>query len=102
MCRRQAAHVHPVAELDVAGQSCAIGHDDVVAQHAVMRDMRVRHEEVVAADARDALIVRGAAVYGAELAEYVLIADLKIGSLAAGTSCPADHCRWKRIEKYDF
>jgi len=33
--------------------------------------------------ARDALIVRGAAVYGAELAEYVLIADLKIGSLAA-------------------
>src|SRR5580700_1465082 len=36
----------------------------------------------MAADARDALIVRRAAVDGAELAEHVLIADLKVRALA--------------------
>ena len=45
--------------------------------------MGVRHEQIVTADARDALVIGRAAVDGAELAEHIVIADLKIGALAA-------------------
>src|SRR5665213_1823145 len=82
MRSRQTTHVHPVTQLYVPGKCCAVGHDDVIAKHAVMRNVRVRHEEIVTADAGNALIVGGAAVDGTKFAKYVVIADLKMRALA--------------------
>ena len=78
----EAAHDHPVAELHVPAERGVVGHHDVVAELAVVRHVRVGHEQVVVADARDALVVRRAAVDGAELAEHVAVADLEPRRLA--------------------
>ena len=73
----------------------------LIADHAVVRDVRVGHEQVVVADARDALVVRRAAIDGAALAEHVAVADLEPRRLAARISCPAAHRRceanWKML-----
>ena len=66
-----------------------VGEDGVVADLAVVRDVHVGHDPVVVADARDARVLRGAAVEGAELADRVAVADLEPRGLAARTSCPA-------------
>ena len=54
----------------------------LIAERAVVRDVRVGHEQIVIADARHALIADGAAVDGAELADHVAIADLQARRLA--------------------
>ena len=53
-----------------------------VADVAVVRDVRVGHEEVVRADRRDAAAADRAAVDGDELAEDVVVADAQLGPLA--------------------
>ena len=77
-----AAQDHPVADLDVAGEGGAVGEHDLVADHAVVRDVRVGHEQVVVADAVTPLSWRGAAIDGAALAEHVAVADLQARRLA--------------------
>ena len=53
-----------------------VGQDGVAADLAVVRDVHVGHDPVVVADARDARVLHGAAVEGAELADGVAVADL--------------------------
>src|SRR6516165_870000 len=79
----EAAEDHPVADLDVTAHGDAVGEHGVVADHAVVRDVGERHEQVVAANGGDALVVGGAAVDGAALAEDVAVADDQPGRLAA-------------------
>ena len=55
MHRRQPAHDHPVAELDVAAERGAIRHHDLVPEAAIVGDVRIGHEQIVVADARNAL-----------------------------------------------
>ena len=80
--RGQPAHDHVIADLDVAAERRDVRHHAVITDHAVVRHVRVRHEQVVAADARHALVVRRAAVDGRELAEHVAVADLEPRRLA--------------------
>ena len=63
--------------MHMAGQRRTVGHDGVVADLAVVRHMHIGHDPVVAADAGDAGILRGAQVEGAEFAYGVVVADLK-------------------------
>ena len=63
------ADVRVILDGDVAGQRRAIGEDRVVADDAIVGDVRVGHEEIVAADAGDAAAFHRAAVHGAEFAE---------------------------------
>ena len=63
-------------------QGCAIGHDDFVAQLTIVGDMRVRHEQVVIADLRHALIVGRAAIHRDEFAKHVAVADFEARWLA--------------------
>ena len=49
----------------MAAERSAIGHDDAAAELAVMRHVRVGHEQIVAADARHAFVMRRAAIDGA-------------------------------------
>src|SRR5437773_117320 len=71
-----------VADLDMTGESRDIGEDRVVADLAVVRDMHVGHYPVVASDARDARVLRGAAAESAVLADGVAVADLECGRFA--------------------
>src|SRR3979411_2442438 len=68
-----------VPNLDVTGKRRHIGEKRGVADPAVMRDMHVGHDPVIAADARDARILRGAAAEGAVFADGVAVADLERG-----------------------
>jgi len=54
----------------------------MAADLAVMREMHVRHDPVVAADAGHSRVERGAAVDGDVLADGIAVADLDRGVLA--------------------
>ena len=79
---REAAEDRPVADVHVAGELRVVGEDRVVADLAVVRDVHVGHDPVVVADARDAGVLRRAAVERAELADGVAVADLEPRGLA--------------------
>ena len=79
---RVAGQDHPVADLDVAGEDRVVRHHALVADHAVVGHVGIGHEQVVVADAGDAMAADGAAVDGAELAEHVPVADLQARRLA--------------------
>src|SRR5712692_1430416 len=72
-----------VFDRHVAGKRGAVGKDGVVAHAAIVCDVRIGHEEIVAADAGDAAALPGAAADGDELAEDVRIAGRELGALAA-------------------
>ena len=65
------------ADVDVAGQGHVVGQDRAVLDHAVVRDVRVGHEEAAAADARRPARLRGA-VEGHALADAVAVADAQV------------------------
>ena len=81
---QQAKRADPgvVLNHDVPGELRSVGKDDVIADDAVVADMRVGHDQVVAADARRAAALDRAAVYGAKLAKLVGIAHLEPDTLA--------------------
>jgi hypothetical protein len=80
--RRQAAHDHPVADLHVATQRRVVCEHALAADAAIVRDVRVRHEKVVAADYGHALVLGRAAIQRHALANDVAVADFKSRGLA--------------------
>src|SRR2546427_772345 len=66
----------PIPDRDMARELEGIGEDGVAADLAVMREMHVRHDPVVAADAGHSRVELGAAVDGDVLADDVAVADL--------------------------
>ncbi len=70
----------------------------VVADDTIVRDMRVRHQPVVVADARDARILHRASIDRAVLANRIAFADLERRSLASVffvLRVIADRCKLK-------
>ena len=78
----EAAHVHPVAHLDVSAERRVVREHAVRADDAVVPDVRAGHEQVVVGDARHQLGLGRAAVDRAVLAERVAVADLQARRLA--------------------
>ena len=66
----------------MAAKSRGVGHDDVVTNRAVVSDVGVSHDEVVAAYAGEASAFDGAAVDGDELANDIVVADFETRGLA--------------------
>src|SRR5690606_5940006 len=66
----------------MAGQGGGVGHDDTVADLAVVGDMAIGHEQVVVADAGHAAALLGSAVHGDEFPDDVAVADLEPCGLA--------------------
>ena len=58
------------------GQAGKTGHDDVVAEDAIMRDMRVDDEQVVRADHRGVAVVRRA-MNGHAFAKNIVVANFQ-------------------------
>src|SRR5690606_11361182 len=78
----EAAHVHPIADLDVPAERRVIREHAMRADHAVVTDVGAGHEKIVVRDTRDELILRRAAVDRAVLAKRVALADLEPSRLA--------------------
>src|SRR5205085_10576718 len=66
----------------VTGEWCGVGHDDAVADQAIVRDVRLRHEEAIVARLRQHPAALRAAMVGDELADMIAPADARLGWLA--------------------
>jgi hypothetical protein len=60
---------------DVAGEGGAVDENIVVAELAVVADVRVRHDEIVAAEPRGAAAFYRAAIHRGKFAKGVVVAD---------------------------
>ena len=99
MHRRQAGNDGVIFDSDVPGEADGIGEDDVVAELAVMRDVRVAEQQIVRADARRQILM-GAAMDRGVLAEDVVIADFEPGRLAEVFEIlgfPTDGCEGEKL-----
>ena len=100
MHARLAAHDCPVVDADVARERDVVGDDRVAADAAVVCHVDVGHEEVVAADRRDALVLNRADRERAVFADHVVVAHdehrvlariLLVLRIAADRSARVDH-----------
>jgi hypothetical protein len=74
---RESADGGPLFDGDVSGECGGVGHDDVVADEAVVSDMCVGHDEAMTADLRELAAFDGAAMDGDVFADLVMVADLE-------------------------
>ena len=79
----KAPDVRVVLDDHVAGERGAVAEDRLVADMAVVRHVRVGHEQVVIADARQPAAAGRAAMNRRELADDVAVADHQARPLAA-------------------
>jgi hypothetical protein len=77
-----AAQDGPVADVRVAREGSIVGEHGLVADAAIMGDVRIGHEPVVVADARHAFVLHRTSMDRAELADRVAVADLGARGLA--------------------
>src|SRR3989344_5141692 len=70
---------------DMPRQAGAVGENRMIADTAVVRDMTIRHDEIVMADPRHTAAGNGAATERAILPDDVTVADLQPGRLALVT-----------------
>src|SRR5207253_5243946 len=82
MYRTQRADIGPVFDRDMSAERSGVRHDDVAADLAIMRDVRIGHDQVVIADLREAAALRRATIDRHELANLVVVADFKARALA--------------------
>ena len=80
--RRKGADDGVVLHMNVSGELRAVFENDAVADDAIVRDVRVGHDEIVAADARDVAAFVRAAVGGGKFAEFIGVAHFEPGALA--------------------
>ena len=76
------------------GERGAVDEHGVAADLVVVADVRVIHDQIVIADTRDAAAFGGAAIYGAEFAKCVFVADFErdaFSSEGAVLRIAADH-----------
>ncbi len=66
----------------MAGKRRSVDENRVIAHHAIVADVRVGHDQVVAADASDAAALLRAAANRAKFAEIIAIADFERYPLA--------------------
>src|SRR5947208_2058137 len=75
--RAKRANRRPFFDDYMASQSCGVGQNNVIADYAIMRDMRVGHDERVIANAGQASALCRAAIDGDKFADGVVVADFK-------------------------
>ena len=96
--RTEGPHHGPILHRDMPPKSRSIGHDDMVANDAIMRDVRVGHEERVIPHAGQAAAFDRAPIDGDEFPNLVVIADLQACWFAGITDvlrCKADRTERK-------
>jgi hypothetical protein len=76
MYARVRTHACPVGDLDMACQGRGICHYDIAAELAIVRDVRLRHKQIVVTDASHAAAARRPAMYRHKFADLVSLAYL--------------------------
>ena len=71
----ESATLHLEQDMNVTGQRGIVGHNRFVANNAIMSNVYVRHDPVVIAKDRLALVLRRAAAYRAKLTNGVAITN---------------------------
>src|ERR1043166_8112872 len=74
--------VRAILDHDVARERRSISHDDAVADQAIVRDMRLGHDEAIVADACDHAAACGAAMNRNELTDLISCADARLRRFA--------------------
>ena len=82
MHRAERSHHRPLFDRHVAAQGGAIHQHGVIADHAIVPDVRVRHDQQVAAHLGQSAALHRAAIDRHVLANLVVIADLEARRLA--------------------
>src|SRR6267378_2754479 len=82
MHARIGADVRSVGDDDMAGEGRSIRHDYLIAKQAIMRDVRLRHDEAVIAGFGDPTTARGATMNRHELADPIAPANFSFRRLA--------------------
>jgi len=82
MYSRVGADIRAIVNRDVAGESGCIGHDHLIADHTIMRDVRLRHEKTVVADLCNSAAAFCAAMNGNEFANAIATANYCLGFFA--------------------
>ena len=75
---RQSADHNVIFDGDVTGQSCDVGHDDLIAQGDVVRDVAIGEDIIARTHSCDLTVARGA-VDRYIFAEGVVVADFRAG-----------------------
>jgi hypothetical protein len=97
--RAQRAHDRPVFNGNVAAECGAVSQDYAISDHAVMRDVRVSHNQRVVADTRQPTPFRGPAANGDGFADHVVVANLETGGLARVTQILGRHAHGRKRKK---
>ena len=71
-----------ILNVDVSSQKYVVGHDHMVAQLAVVRDMYADHNETVAADTGNAAALDAADMHSHALADDVVVTYQQLGRIA--------------------
>src|SRR5579859_767732 len=77
MHRTQSPHRGPVSHRDMPAQSRRVRHNNVAPNLAIMRNMRIRHDQIVGAHPRTPSTLHRPPVDGDKLADHVMVADLQ-------------------------
>src|SRR5271156_856530 len=80
--RAERAHLRVVFDDDVAGKRRAIHQNIEIPQLTIVPHVRVRHDQIVAAHARDAAALHRAAIHRGKFAELVVVAHFDGNALA--------------------
>ena len=76
------ADVRPVINRYVTGERGGICHNHAVSDSAIVRDVRLRHQQTIVADFGQTAAARCAAMNGDEFADVISFADFYSGRLA--------------------
>src|SRR5690606_9692520 len=68
-----------ITDMDVSTQGGIVSHDQMISQDAVMGDMHIRHQQVVATDPGFALILHRTPMDGATFANNVVVTNNQAG-----------------------
>src|SRR5690606_3115996 len=70
---------HAVTNVDVAGDRGVVGEDAVIANDAIVGNMHIGHEKIIAADARQAVVLHGATMQGGTFANDIVVTNFQAG-----------------------
>ena len=79
MHRTKRAHRGPFFNGDVSSQSRGVGEDYIISDHAIVRDMDVRHYQSSISDSSQTAALYRPAIDCHEFADYIVIADFEAG-----------------------
>ena len=81
-CTAEGAHRRVILHMTWPASVRPVHEHGVIADQAIVGDVRVGHDQIVAAEARDAAALDRAAIHGAEFAKLVRVADFERNALA--------------------